>query len=229
MSTPHKSPTKTASRVKAQPLAAREPRVVRKKRESRSRLLEAAFQLMAERGVDAVAIHEITEAADVATGGFYNHFKSKEDIYLALTRRVFEDFADALDVLVAELDDPAEVVAVCIRQTVLRARREPVWGKFLVREGLSPDAANRGLGKRLRRDIALGIERGRFKTADPGMAFVATGGAVLAALAAQLHALKPQADVPQRIAAVALQILGLSASQAERIANKPLPDQSTDA
>jgi AcrR family transcriptional regulator len=233
MPAPQKSTAKAASRAKAavergakvaQPLAAHEPRVVRKKRESRGRLLDAAFRLMAERGLDGVAIHEITEAADVATGGFYNHFKSKEDIYLAVTRRVFEDFGDALDGLVANLDDPAEVVAVCIRHTVLRARREPLWSQLLVREGLSAQAENRGLGKRLRRDIALGIDRGRFKTSDPVMAFVATGGAVLAALSAQLHTLKAQADLGQRIAAVALQILGLTASQAERIANKPLPD-----
>ena len=156
--------------------------MLRKKLESRGRLLDAAFRLMAERGLDGVAIQEITEAADVATGGFYNHFKSKQDIYFALTRRVFEDFGDALDVLVAKLEDPAEVVAVCIRQTVLRAKREPVWGQFLLREGLSPDAARRGLGSRLRRDIQRGIERGRFKPLDPVMAFVATGGAVLAAI-----------------------------------------------
>jgi len=227
MSAPHKTSGKRPARNtahSAQALAAREPRVVRKKRESRGRLLDAAFQLMAERGVDGVAIHEITEAADVATGGFYNHFKSKEDIYFAVTRRVFEDFGDALDGLVATLDDPAEVVAVSIRQTVLRARREPVWGQFLVREGLSPQAASRGLGKRLSRDIAIGLERGRFKTGDPVMAFVATGGAVLAAVSAQLHALRAQVNLGQRVAVVALQILGLSASQAERIANRPLPE-----
>lgn len=204
--------------------AAQEPRVLRKKRESRGRLLDAAFRLFAERGLDGVAIQEITEAADVATGGFYNHFESKQDVYLELTRRVFEDFGDTLDVHVAELEDPAEIVAVCIRQTVLRAKREPVWAQFLLREGLSPEAATRGLGMRLRRDIERGMGAGRFKPADPVMAFVATGGAVLAAVSAQLHALKMEPEVGPRVAAVALQILGLSATQAERIARKPLPE-----
>ena len=141
MSAPRKKAARSARRAhlasdRGEPTAARESRVLRKKLESRGRLLDAAFRLMAERGLDGVAIQEITEAADVATGGFYNHFKSKQDIYFALTRRVFEDFGDALDVLVAKLEDPAEVVAVCIRQTVLRAKREPVWGQFLLREGL---------------------------------------------------------------------------------------------
>jgi AcrR family transcriptional regulator len=211
-------------------LPLREPRVARRKRETRTRLLDAAFRLMAARGADGVAIHEITEAADVATGGFYNHFKSKEDLYIELTKRVFDDFADALDDLVAEVEDPAEVIAVCIRQTVLRARREPLWAQFLVREGLAGDAWTRGLGSRLHRDIKAGIERGRFKLADPVMSFIATGGAVLAALAAQRHATANAdavaaalTDMGERVALVALQILGLTASQSERVAHKPLP------
>jgi hypothetical protein len=129
--------------------------------------------------------------------------------------------------VVAEVEDPAEVIAVCIRQTVLRARREPLWAQFLVREGLAGDAWTRGLGSRLHRDIKAGIERGRFKLADPVMSFIATGGAVLAA---QRHATANAdaataalADMGERLALVALQILGLTASQAERVAYKQLP------
>jgi AcrR family transcriptional regulator len=185
-----------------------------------------------------VTIHEITEAADVATGGFYNHFSSKEDIYFELTKRVFEDYADRLEVLVADVEDSAEIVAVCIRQTVVRAAREPVWGQFLLREGLSSHAWTRGLGSRLRRDIALGVKRGRFKLSDPVMTFIATGGAILATVAAQVHSAQAQRDagasaattlalgkedVGERIATLVLQMLGLSASQAERVARKPLP------
>jgi AcrR family transcriptional regulator len=231
---------------KIPPQAPREPRGVRRKRETRARLMDAAFRLIAARGADSVAIHEITEAADVATGGFYNHFRSKEDIYLEVTKRAFEDFADTLDVLVAKLEDPAEAVSVCIRHTVLRARRDPLWGQFLVREGSAGRLWTRGLGKGLSHHIEAGIERGRFKLADPTMSFIATGGAVLAAVAAQLHALEAFAgtaarassslaeagiaDIGERIALVALQILGLTSGQAERVTRKPLPEeQSTQA
>ena len=56
----------------------KEPRGARRKRETRARLLEAALRLSAERGMEGVAINEITEAADVGFGSFYNHFESKE-------------------------------------------------------------------------------------------------------------------------------------------------------
>src|SRR5262245_42665756 len=59
----------------------REPRGARRKRETREKLLRAAFRLIAERGVDGVAINEITEAADVGFGSFYNHFESKDAIH----------------------------------------------------------------------------------------------------------------------------------------------------
>nr|WP_080492330.1 TetR/AcrR family transcriptional regulator [Burkholderia ubonensis] len=98
------------------------------------RLLRAAFGLMAEKGRDNVAISEITEAADVGFGSFYYHFESKDGIFAALTEWVFDDFADGLERLASGLSDPAEVVSVCVRHTLLRARRERLWGRFLIRE-----------------------------------------------------------------------------------------------
>jgi AcrR family transcriptional regulator len=157
-----KLPVKKALAAAA-PDAQREPRGERRKRETRSRLLEAALRLMAERGMEGVAINEITEAADVGFGSFYNHFESKEAIYAALLDRVFEEFGDALDRLVRDVADPAEVISVCVRHTLLRARREPVWGQFLVREGFSAKALQRGLGQRLLRDIEKGIRPSVFR------------------------------------------------------------------
>lgn len=214
--------------------AEREPRGARRKRETREKLLQAAFRLMAERGMDAVAINEITEAADVGFGSFYNHFDSKDAIYAVLMDSVFEEFADALDGLVSHIDDPAEAIAICVRHTILRARREPLWGRFLVREGHSVRVLSRGLGARLRRDIQKGAVKGRFQLPDPLMAFIAIGGTVLGAIAAELEfggesaTLLKQlgldgADIPDRTAAVALYNLGLTFDEARRIASRPLP------
>jgi AcrR family transcriptional regulator len=189
-------------------------------------LLDAAFRLMAERGMEAVAINEITETADVGFGSFYNHFESKEAIYAAVIGSVFESFADGLDQLVRDLDDPAEVIAVSIRHTLLRARRDPLWGRFLLREGLSAHALSHGLGPRLKRDIDKGITAGRFKTPDPEMALITVGGGVLGAVAAQLRAAssKHDASIPERAAAALLHALGLTFAQAESVARRPLPN-----
>lgn len=52
----------------------------RKKQETRHRLLEVAWQLFQERGYDQTAVSDITDAADVAKGTFFNYFASKEAI-----------------------------------------------------------------------------------------------------------------------------------------------------
>ena len=212
-----------------------EPRGARRKRETRARLLDAALRLMSERGMEGVAINEITEAADVGFGSFYNHFASKEAIYETLLDEAFERFADALDALVAGVDDPAEVIAISVRHTVARALATPVWGRFMIREGLSAQTLARGLGRRLLRDIRDGIDAGRFKTDDPVMTFIATAGVAMAAISAALPGNHGAAaslieklgfdagGVPERTAATVLRALGLSVSAARAIANRPLP------
>src|ERR1700692_1340496 len=91
-------PVKSRSATRpALAVAEREPRGARRRRETRSRLLVAALKLTAEKGMEGVAINEITEAADVGFGSFYNHFESKEAIYATLVDNVFEEFADMLD------------------------------------------------------------------------------------------------------------------------------------
>ena len=202
------------------------------------RLLDAAFRLMAERGMEAVAINEITEAADVGFGSFYNHFESKEAVYAAVIGTVFESFADGLDELVRDVDDPAEVIAVSIRHTLLRVRRDPLWGRFLLREGLSVHGLSHGLGPRLMRDIRRGVDAGRFNTPDPEMAFITVGGGVLGVIAAQLQLAsrgssavgfsdKDGGSIPERAAAALLHALGLTFAQAEAVARRPLPAGDT--
>jgi AcrR family transcriptional regulator len=238
-SPPKRAPVKRQAAKVAAPAPqaeAREPRGARRRRETRSRLLEAALKLMAEKGVEGVAINEITEAADVGFGSFYNHFESKEAIYAALVDGVFENFADALDRMTEGLPDPAEVISVSIRHTLRRVQQEPVWGQFLLREGFSVRALNRGLGHRLMRDIEKGVASKRFVVVDPLASVISVGGTILAAIAVQLH-LMLSADavenalgslgvgvehLAERIASTALQLLGLERSEAERITRQPL-------
>ena len=231
-------PVKSSSVAPSAPaVTEREPRGARRRRETRSRLLMAALKLMAERGMEGVAINEITEAADVGFGSFYNHFESKEAIYAAVLDWVFADFADAMEHGVGEISDPAEIIAVSTRYTLMRALREPVWGQFLVREGFSARSVDNGLGRRLLRDIRKGIASKRLNVPDPLLGFVAVGGTTLGAISVGLQLAHPQAQqsatlkelgsnmegLPERTAAMALEALGLGRAEAQKIANRPLP------
>jgi AcrR family transcriptional regulator len=192
---------------------------------------------MAKKGMEGLAINEITEAADVGFGSFYNHFESKEAIYSALMDWVFEDFADALDHLVQDIADPAEVISICVRHSLLRARREPVWGQFLIREGFSAGVLQRGLGERLFRDIQKGMAAKRFFIQDPLTSFLAVGGTILASISAEFQFAPPSGPqaatlkglgldidgLPERAAATLLRTLGLSPAEADAVALRALP------
>lgn len=55
----------------------------RRSAETRQRLFRAALQLFARQGFAATTVEDITEAADVGKGTFFNYFPSKDHILLA--------------------------------------------------------------------------------------------------------------------------------------------------
>src|SRR5436305_4860979 len=59
----------------------------RRRRETHIRIFETAMRLFSERGFANTPVEEITEAADVAKGTFFNYFPSKESILQALAER----------------------------------------------------------------------------------------------------------------------------------------------
>ena len=59
-------------------------RRARKAAETREALLRAGLNLFAERGLSGVTVEDITEAADVGKGTFFNYFRSKEHVLAAL-------------------------------------------------------------------------------------------------------------------------------------------------
>jgi len=48
--------------------------------ENRRRILEVASQLFKDKGFDAVSVAEVMKAAGLTHGGFYGHFRSKDDL-----------------------------------------------------------------------------------------------------------------------------------------------------
>jgi AcrR family transcriptional regulator len=208
-------------------VAAREKRPVgrgeRRRQETRAKLVRAAHQLMAEKGINGTTIQEITDTADVGFGSFYNHFESKQAIVQAIIDETIESYGDALDHIADAVEDPAEIVAASVRYVVIRGSEDPTWGWFLLRSVLLAQALRSGFGRRLMRDISLGMEKGRFRVSDATQATLGISGVTLSVLAARLHE-ELGDEAPETAAAIALKLVGLPARQAEVIANRPLPE-----
>lgn len=77
-----------------------------RKADTRARLLDAAATLFAERGIDAVSVDAVAEAAGRTSGAVYAHFGSKQGLLMAL----LDEWAHALvTVLAAQFEVAASV------------------------------------------------------------------------------------------------------------------------
>ena len=89
----------------------------RKKQRTRTQIAEAAFELFAERGFDAVPVAEIARAAEVSVATVFNYFRTKE----ALVYSGMESFEAEL--LAAIGDRPAKMSVIdAFRDVAVRPR-----------------------------------------------------------------------------------------------------------
>ncbi|GAA4492654.1 TetR/AcrR family transcriptional regulator [Gluconacetobacter tumulicola] len=63
--------------------------------ENRLRILDAASRLFREKGFEAVTVAEVMNAAGLTHGGFYGHFKSKDDLVAQALTHTLEASVDS--------------------------------------------------------------------------------------------------------------------------------------
>jgi AcrR family transcriptional regulator len=76
----------------------------------REQLLDVSLELFAEKGYHQTSMNEIAEAAGVTKPVLYQHFESKEQLYLQLLRDVSSQMADAVLKATAQAEGPREQV-----------------------------------------------------------------------------------------------------------------------
>ncbi|WP_331245419.1 TetR/AcrR family transcriptional regulator, partial [Mycobacterium colombiense] len=181
-------------------------------------------RLIAEGRVN-VPVLEITQAADVGMGSFYNHFDSKEQLFDAAVADVLDAYGAMLDRLTESIDDPAETFATSFRLTGRLFRRRPQESQILLANGLALLSSPNGLAPRALRDIKAGVEAGRFTVDDPELALAMAGGALLGL--GNLLRDQPDRDDAQAADTVTesvLRLFGLGAAEARAVCRRPLPD-----
>ena len=65
--------------------------------ETRKRLLQAAAALFARNGLQGTTLGEIAGAAGLTAPAIYNHFSSKDDLFIAAACGMFEEIAAAIE------------------------------------------------------------------------------------------------------------------------------------
>src|ERR1700692_1592866 len=207
--------------TEAQPVA--DNRLERRKMRTRAALIRAAQGFIAA-GKLNVPVLDITQAADVGMGSFYNHFDSKEELFQAAVTDVFDAHGALLDSL-PEVEDPAETFARSFRLTGRLFRRRPQESRVLLNRGLALISSDRGLAPRALRDIDAAARAGRFAVNDPVLALAVAGGALLGlGQLLQTHPERDDAEAADRVTEDVLIMFGVPADDAAEICRRPLPD-----
>jgi AcrR family transcriptional regulator len=199
-------------------------RLARRKQRTRAALLAAAQSFIAA-GKLNVPVLELTQAADVGMGSFYNHFESKEELFAAAVNEVLDLHGARLDKLIAAMDDPAEKFACSYRLTGRLFRRRPQESAVLLSNGLPLMSSDRGLAPRALRDIVAASVAGRFQVSDPELGLAIAGGSLLGL--GRLLMEQPErddAETADRFTEDLLRLFGMSAKEARRLCRLPLPD-----
>lgn len=146
----------------------------------RAELIDAAQALFFSKGYDATTVADIMERAGVSKGGFYHHFKAKDDLLEALVERLAKETVDGLQPILHQenLDAVARMNSVLARARQLKVENAPaVHAAFDA--AFHPDnivlfhRLNRAIGKVMLPifiDILQqGKDEGRFRIDDPAM------------------------------------------------------------
>lgn len=206
-------------------MATRSPsaRVQRRQQRTREQLIRAAGSVIAHQGVDGLRLREVTDAADVGFGSFYNYFASKDELVEAVAEDLMLSTARSLGAEVEALTDPVEAAAAAHRWFVRNAVDDPEAARLMVHL----DQADVRFQERIvpfgRRLLEAGVAQGRFRPRpDPDTTVRYVVGAALAVTRAVLDG-RLGAEAEADTAEVMLLALGVDDERAREVAHRPLP------
>jgi AcrR family transcriptional regulator len=111
------------------PLAIPRDRRQRRSAEIRERLFRSALSLFAKKGFAETTVEDITEAADVGKGTFFNHFPSKDHILVAFGEMQLAKLEAAVD----EARRTNEPLPAFLRSLGARMTQEPTRNPAIIR------------------------------------------------------------------------------------------------
>jgi len=202
-------------------------RVARRRARTQQRIVEVAEALVRARGVDAVTLDEIADAADIARRSFYHHFESKHALLVPIARTRTQALNRRIDRLIEGRADPAEVVAIGLRHTLRGFAADPLCAWFILHSGLPHDRLREGIGDSAARDLERGARTRRFHLVNTRVLVDLFGGAIVGTLSSYLAGTIGETDLDD-VVEYALRVLGVPLREAHEIAHRPLPPLPED-
>lgn len=197
--------------------------ITTKRGKTREKLIIAGRDLIYNKGIDYISIQDITDAAGLATGSFYNYFDNKNAIIQAIIKDFHDLFSECLKEPREKLNDPAMRVSITLKYYFTQAQDNEAWRSFMINAGLSDTHILTQNPKECRDDIGVGKKGGRFRSENVSITqSLITGMATYVTLEIQRGNLARSA-INETIRHI-LRMLGLPDIAAKAFAEAPLPD-----
>ena len=146
----------------------------RRSAEIREKLFRAALKLFGEKGLAATTVEDITNAADVGKGTFFNHFPSKEHILIAFGEMQLAKLQAAVD----DFRHSKELMPRFLRTLSVRMTEEsgraPDVVRAILQANLSSSSVRRAMKENHNRAhslmtqlVRVGQDRGEFRSDLP--------------------------------------------------------------
>lgn len=194
-------------------------RTARRRRRTRENLIAAVRKLTAEKGVDALTIRDIAEAADIAMGSFYNYFESKEELLSEAVEEIIFQSGEIIDSINATSSDPLEIIATAFTTFDGIIQNDPILGWFIVRVSAHNPQLTETMYQRFVRDVNQGVESGQFNIPDVPLAVDLVGSSLLAFYRARLMGRADENSVPDFVHMM-LRLLGAEENEAKTTAHR---------
>jgi AcrR family transcriptional regulator len=190
---------------------------------TRAKLLDAAYRLFAMHGADARTIDDVLVEAGVARGTFYNHFKTRDELFEAVGEDITASIGAIILPAITGLSDPAARLALAFRMFVRFAVADEARGWILLR--------TIPLGGSLNEEMKA-LVQSEFEAALAGRALQFVSATVAIDLVIGMHIMTIHRALVERAgntaideAAAALMVaLGVPHVEAKRMAFAPIPD-----
>lgn len=191
---------------------------------TRSALIDAGFDLLVERPIDAIPIDDIVARAGVAKGSFFNHFADKQDFASAIAAEVRLELEALVSKANASIANPIERIAGGMRVGAEFALNNPKRTAVLLRSHASSTMRAHPLNSGLVSDFADAQTQGqlRAEATESGVLFWL---GLCQALMANLVERRPNREEAEHrigeMIILGLSGLGVAGALASEIARKP--------
>jgi TetR/AcrR family transcriptional repressor of nem operon len=136
------------------------------KAQSHEKILSVAARSFRERGGDSSGIGTVMKKVGLKKGGFYRHFKSKDDLFVEAVARALDETGRGMEERAKAAPEGQALRAIIERYLSVAHANSP--GSGCVRAALGPELARKPLSVRKRIEVLLEAYRERLAPFFPG-------------------------------------------------------------